>query len=232
MKFTDHLFELQEVKYADFQSMLTPNVERERFIGVRVPLVRKYAKEIKKDPDIEEFMNAVPHYYFDENMLHGVLITEIKNYDECVEAVEKFLPYVDNWAVCDTMSPKIFKKYRDRLIEKVKEWSSSNKVYTCRFGLGMLMQHYLDDDFQKEYLEIPAKIISEEYYVNMMIAWYYATALAKQWDETIKYIEEKRLGAWVHNKTIQKACESYRITPEQKAYLRSLKVDNKKVAIV
>lgn len=232
MKYTDHLFELQDIKYADFQSMLTPNVERERFIGVRVPLVRKYAKEIKKDPDIEKFMNAVPHYYFDENMLHGILITEIKNFDECVESVEKFLPYVDNWAVCDTMSPKIFKKYRELLIEKVKEWSFSDKVYTCRFGLGMLMQHYLDDDFQKEYLEIPAKIISEEYYVNMMIAWYYATALAKQWDETIKYIEEKRLGAWVHNKTIQKACESYRITLEQKTYLKSLKVDNKKVTIV
>ena len=157
-------------------------------------------------------------------MLHGLLISEIKDYEKCINEVDKFLPYVDNWAVCDIMSPKILKKNKDKLIEKIKIWSESKDIYTCRFGIKMLMTHYLDGDFKSEYLNIPSSIVSDEYYINMMIAWFYATALAKRWDDSIKYIENKKLTKWVHNKTIQKARESYRITNEQKEYLKSLKI--------
>ena len=156
-------------------------------------------------------------------MLHGILISEIKDFDRCVEELEKFLPFVDNWAVCDTTAPKVFRRNREKLMKYIEKWSSSKEAYTCRFAIEMLMTHFLDDDFRDAYLEIPAEIISEEYYVNMMVAWFFATALAKQWDKTISYIEENRLGQWVHNKTIQKARESYRITEEQKEYLKSLK---------
>ena len=166
----------------------------------------------------------LPHTYYDENILHALLVAEIKDYDTCVKEVERFLPHVDNWAVCDIFSPKVFKKNRDRLIKKIKEWTASDHPYTCRFGMEMLMMHFLDENFRPEYLEIPAAVHSEEYYVNMMIAWFYATALAKQWDAAVSYIEEKRLNPWTHNKTIQKARESYRITPEQKEYLKTLKV--------
>ena len=165
----------------------------------------------------------LPHRCYDENMLHGILISEIKNFDRCVEELEKFLPFVDNWAVCDTTAPKVFRRNREKLMKYIEKWSSSKETYTCRFAIEMLMTHFLDDDFRDAYLEIPAEIISEEYYVNMMVAWFFATALAKQWDKTISYIEENRLGQWVHNKTIQKARESYRITEEQKEYLKSLK---------
>ena len=156
-------------------------------------------------------------------MLHSVLISEIKDYDSCIKKVDDFLPYVDNWAVCDIMSPKVFKKHKDKLIEKIKEWSSSSKTYTCRFGLEMLMSHYLDDAFKKEYLEIPAAIISDAYYVQMMLAWFFATSLAKQWDDTVIYLNSNRLNKWLHNKTIQKAKESRRITIQQKEYLEKLK---------
>lgn len=217
------LFELSDEKYADFQAKLTPTVDRELFIGVRVPELRKLAKVLMKEPDHEAFINELPHKYYDENVLHGMMISEIKDFGQCIEAVDRFLPYVDNWAVCDTMSPKVFKKHKEELMEKIVEWSASDKTYTCRFGMGMLMKYFLDEDFSPEYLEIPAKVVSEEYYVNMMIAWFFATALAKQWDASIPYIEERRLSDWVHRKTIQKACESYRVTDEQKAYLRSLK---------
>lgn len=223
MNFREELFALQDSEYGDFQAKLTPGIPREAFIGVRVPDVRKLAKRLSKEDEAPEFLKELPHKYYDENMLHGLLLCEIKNYDSCIEAVDKFLPYVDNWAVCDIMSPKIFKKNKTALLEKIREWSASDKTYTCRFGLEMLMSHYLDDDFKAEYLEIPGSVHSEEYYVNMMIAWFFATALAKQWDSAIKYIEENRLDVWVHNKTIQKARESYRITTEQKEYLKSLK---------
>lgn len=156
-------------------------------------------------------------------MLHGLLISEMKDYDACIEAVDEFLPYVDNWAVCDIMSPKIFKKNKKALLEKIKEWSKSEEEYTCRFGLEMLMSHFLDDDFKPEYLEIPLSVNNDEYYVKMMIAWFFATALAKQWDATIKHIEDQRLDTWAHNKAIQKARESKRITSKQKEYLKSLK---------
>ena len=223
MTITEKLFEFEDKEYAAFQAKLTPGVPVESFIGVRVPDVRKLAKAIYKEGDYEEFLSDLPHKYYDENMLHGLILSEFKDYDKCVEYVEKFLPYVDNWAVCDIMSPKVFKKHKDEFITKVKEWSASSDTYTCRFGMEMLMSHYLDDDYRSEYLEIPAAVVSEEYYVNMMIAWFYATALAKQWDTTVKIIEDNRLGVWTHNKTIQKARESYRITDEQKEYLKSLK---------
>ena len=218
------LFELRDEEYAKFQAKLTPTVDPELFIGVRVPEVRKLAKELKNDPDVEVFLKELPHKYYDENMLHGLLVSEIKDYNIAVAETDAFLPFVDNWAVCDIMSPKIFKKHKTELIEKIKEWTKSSETYTIRFGIEMLMSHFLDEDFRTEYLEIPAQVRSEEYYVNMMIAWFFATALTKQWESTIPYIENNKLDKWTHNKTIQKAIESYRITDEQKAYLRTLKV--------
>ena len=218
------LFELRDEEYAKFQAKLTPSVDPKLFIGVRVPDVRKLAKQLKDDPACEKFLSELPHKYYDENMLHGLLVSEIKDYDKAIRETEIFLPYIDNWAVCDIMSPKIFKKHKIELIEKIKEWSGAGETYTIRFGIEMLMSHYLDDDFKKEYLKIPAIIKSEEYYVNMMVAWFFATALAKQWESTIPYIEKKKLDKWTHNKTIQKAIESYRITDEKKDYLRSLKI--------
>lgn len=223
MKIQDELFKLQDKEYAAFQSKLTPSVPKERFIGVRVPEVRKLSKQYIKEEEHKEFLKELPHYYYDENMLHGLLISEMKDYEECIKEVDKFLPYVDNWAVCDIMSPKIFKKHKRELIEKIKEWTMSSKTYTCRFGIEMLMSHFLDEDFKSEYLKIVAKVHSEEYYVQMMVAWFFATSLAKKWDDTIIYLEENRLDKWIHNKTIQKARESFRITFGQKEYLKSLK---------
>lgn len=216
------LFELRDEKYAEFQAKLTPTVNKELFIGVRVPEVRKLAKKLGSDPLSLEFIKKLPHKYYDENMLHGLLISEIKDYERAVCETERFLPYVDNWAVCDIMSPKIFKKHKAELLEKIRKWASSKETYTVRFGIEMLMSHYLDDDFKAEFLEIPAKVRSEEYYVNMMIAWFFATALAKQWDAAIVYLEQGKLSEWVLKKTVQKARESYRITDEQKSYLKSL----------
>ena len=223
MNIREELFALQDISYADFQAKLTPNIPRDLFIGVRIPEARKLAKRIVGDSETSKFLRDLPHRYYDENILHGLIVSEIKDYDTCIMAVDEFLPYIDNWAVCDIMSPRIFKKNKIVLLEKIKEWSKSEKEYTCRFGIEMLMTHFLDDDFKTEYLEIPVYVNSEEYYVQMMIAWFFATALAKQWYATIKYIEEQRLDTWTHNKTIQKACESKRITPKQKDYLKSLK---------
>lgn len=223
MTIQQQLYNLQDKKYAAFQAKLTPTVPEELFIGVRVPQVKKLAKAIYKEGDYADFLAELPHKYYDENMLHGQIISEFKKFDDCVAEIEKFLPYVDNWAVCDTMVPKVLGKNKTALMEKIKAWTASDRVYTCRFGIRMIMNHFLDSDFKPEYLEIPAGIHSEEYYVNMMIAWFYATALAKQWDATIGYITENRLGDFVHNKTIQKARESYRITDEQKEYLKKFK---------
>ena len=223
MNIKEELLALQDISYADFQAKLTPNIPRDLFIGVRVPEARKLAKRIIGEPETSKFLRDLPHKYYDENMLHGLLISEMKDYDACIEAVDEFLPYVDNWAVCDIMSPKIFKKNKIVLLEKIKEWSKSEEEYTCRFGLEMLMSHFLDDDFKPEYLEIPLSVNNDEYYVKMMIAWFFATALAKQWDATIKHIEDQRLDTWTQNKAIQKARESKRITPKQKEYLKSLK---------
>lgn len=222
------LFALQDKDYAALTARTAPTLDPATIIGVRVPQVRALAKSLKDDPVVELFLAELPHRYYDENMLHGLLVSEIKDFDTCIEATDRFLPYVDNWAVCDIMSPKVFKKNKEKLVPKIREWAASERVYTCRFGLEMLMSHFLDEDFRPEYLEIPAAVQSEEYYVNMMIAWFFATALAKQWDSTIPYLVDGRLGDWVHNKTIQKAIESYRITDEQKTYLRTLKRTGKK----
>ena len=224
MKAQELLFQLQDKGYRDFQSKLIPTIPVETIIGVRIPVIRKLAKEYGKDPESVEFLKQLPHTYYDENILHALLVAEIKDYEVYEKEVECFLPYVDNWAVCDIFSPKVFRKNKDKLIDKIREWTASDHPYTCRFGMEMLMTHFLDEDFRVEYLEIPAAVHSEEYYVNMMIAWFYATALAKQWDATIGYIEDQRLDTWTHNKTIQKARESYRITPEQKEYLKTLKM--------
>ena len=204
-KALDLINEYKDEEYGDFQAKLTPGIPRDLFIGVRVPNLRKLAKAYMKDSDSQVFLEELPHKYYDENMLHGLLLSEIKDYEECVARVDEFLPYVDNWAVCDIMSPKVFKKHKSELINTIREWSASSHTYTCRFGMEMLMSHFLDQDFLPEYLEIPASVISDEYYVNMMIAWFFATALAKQWDATIPYIEDRRLEKWVHNKTIQKS---------------------------
>lgn len=223
MQILDELFKLSDKNYAEFHSKLIPNVPRKTILGVRVPKMRKLAKKYFKNEEYKLFLNDLPHKYYDENLLHGMLTSEIRDYNECIKELDKFLPYVDNWAVCDTISPKVFKNNKEKLIEKIKLWISSEKVYTCRFGILMLMKHFLDDDFKLEYLEIPANIHSDEYYIKMMTAWFFATALSKHWNETIVYLESNKLDVWTHNKTIQKARESYRIAPSQKEYLKSLK---------
>ena len=223
----DELFRLQDSKYRDFQAGLIPGASPDIMVGVRTPELRKLAKQLAKEENIQEFLDDLPHRYFDENQLHAFIISEIKDYDTCMQEVERFLPYVDNWATCDHMSPKVFRKHRPELLEKIREWIRSDHTYTIRFGIGMLMAHFLDEDFDPAYPEMVASVQSEEYYVNMMIAWYFATALAKQYDAVLPYIEENRLDVWTHNKTIQKSIESFRVTPEHKAYLRSLKISNK-----
>ena len=214
---------MQDIKYRDFQAKLIPTREIEHFIGIRTPKLRKYAKDLVKRNDISEFLSDLPHKYFDEDQLHAFVISLIKDYDLCVEEVQRFLPYVDNWATCDQMSPKIFAKHKSELIGQIKEWIKDDKTYTIRFGVGMLMEHYLDDDFKPEYLKLVADIRSDEYYVNMMIAWYFATALAKQYDAAIPYIKDRKLSEWTHKKTIQKCVESNRVTDEHKEYLKSLR---------
>ena len=223
MKIQKELFSLQDKKYMKFLSKLTPNVSEDTIIGVRIPEIRKLAKKLVKNNEYEDFLKELPHKYYDENLLHGAIISENKDFENCIELLNSFLPFVDNWAVCDTISPKIFKKHKKELIEKIKEWSQSDKTYTCRFGVEMLMTHFLDEDFKKEYLEIVANIHSEEYYVKMVIAWFFATALTKQWDYAVIYLENNRLDVWVHNKTIQKARESLRILEDKKGYLKRLK---------
>lgn len=218
------LFDLQDLKYRDFQCRLMPTVPKERVIGVRTPELRKLAKQISGTDEAAAFLSVLPHTYYDEYNLHGFLISECRAYSEAVEEVDAFLPYIDNWATCDLLAPKVFGKHRAELWNKIPDWLRSGETYTVRFGLEMLMSHYLDGDFRPEALERAAAVRSAEYYVNMMIAWLFATALAKQWEAALPYLAEKRLDTWTHGKTIQKAVESYRITDEQKAYLRTLKV--------
>ena len=220
----DKLFKLQDTKYRDFLGKLTPTLPPDSMIGVRTPELRRYARELAGREDIRDFMEDLPHQYFDENQLHAFILSEIKDYRQCVEGVNRFLPYVDNWATCDQMSPKVFKKHRPDLLEQIKVWIRSDRTYTVRYGIGMLMQHFLDEDYDPSYPEMVSEIRSDEYYINMMIAWYYATALAKKYDQILPYIEEHKLDDWTHNKAIQKAVESNRITPEQKEYLKGLKV--------
>ncbi|MCR5702363.1 MAG: DNA alkylation repair protein [Lachnospiraceae bacterium] len=218
------LYSLQDTEYRDFQSGLIPNVSKDYFIGVRTPELKALAKKISKREDVADFLNELPHSSFDENQLHAFIISEMKDYDKCMEEIEAFLPYVNNWATCDQMTPKSFKKHKNELLQKVDEWIVSDKTYTVRFAIKMLMSHFLDEDFDKKYLTKVASVRSEEYYINMMIAWYFATALAKQYEDTVSFIEEKKLDKWTHNKAIQKSVESRRITAEHKDYLRSLKV--------
>lgn len=220
----DRLLALQDQIYGDFHSKLLPGISRDRVIGIRMPAMRKLAKEFAKEEEADCFLRQLPHTYYDENVLHALLLMEIKDYEECMKAVEAFLPYIDNWAVCDCLSPKVFQKHKKELLEKIRIWIASGHSYTCRFGMGMLMRWFLDEDFKPEYLCLPASVCSEEYYVNMMTAWFFATALAKQWDATIPYFEKPHLDRWTHNKAIQKARESYRITPQQKEYLKTLKI--------
>lgn len=218
------LFSMQDSDYRIFQCRLMPGVPEETVIGIRTPQLRKLAKTLSENPCINEFLDCLPHSYYEEYNLHGYLIERIKNGEECARRIDEFLPFVNNWATCDTVKPKALAKNPSFLLEKSREWIASGKTYTVRFGIEMLMNYFLDGGFSPEYIEIVASVKSSEYYVNMMIAWYFATALAKQWDETFPYIKEQRLGEWCHNKTIQKSLESFRITDEQKKILRALKI--------
>ena len=220
----EELFRQQDTKYRDFQSRLIPAVRSETVIGVRTPALRELAKRISRREDADVFLRALPHAYFDENQLHAFIISEIRDFAACLDAVERFLPYVDNWATCDQMSPRIFAKHRQELIAPIRRWIGSGAVYSVRFGVKMLMSHYLDDAFDPAWPELVAAIRSEEYYVRMMVAWYFATALAKRFDDALPYIEERRLDAWTNNMTIRKAIESDRISPAQKDFLRGLRV--------
>lgn len=218
------LFKMQDMDYRDFNSKLIPTVDKESMIGIRTPDLRKYAKQLGKSSDVIEFLQTLPHKYFDENQLHAFIISEIKDFKNCIDEINRFLPYIDNWATCDQLSPKVFKKNHNELFEYIKDWLKSDKVYTLRFGIGMLMEHFLDEDFDILYPETVSKIRSGEYYINMMIAWYFATALAKQYESVIPFIENNSLDIWTHNKAIQKAVESLRISDEKKEYLKSLKI--------
>jgi 3-methyladenine DNA glycosylase AlkD len=218
------LFALQDQAYADFQSKLLPMVQRETVIGVRTPDLRKMAKQICKTPAAQEFLQSLPHRYFDENQVHAFILSAEKDFEMCIDGLEQFLPYVDNWATCDQLSPRCFNKHMQELLPFIRKWMRSKHTYTKRFGIGMLMRYFLDEAFRPEYLEWVASIKSDECYIRMMQAWFFATALAKQWDATLPYIEQHRLEKDTHNKTIQKAVESFRITDEQKALLKTLRV--------
>ncbi|MBO7375098.1 MAG: DNA alkylation repair protein [Lachnospiraceae bacterium] len=220
----NHLYELKETDYKEFMAKLIPTVDPGTVLGIRTPALRNYAKELAKRDDIDEFLHSLPHELFDENQLHAFILSELKDYDRCIKEVDNFLSYVDNWATCDQLSPKVFKKHKKELLSSIKTWLKSKDTYTIRFAIGMLMQYFLDYEFDETYPKTVAKIKSDEYYINMMIAWYFATALAKQYDAILPYIEKNVLDKWTHNKTIQKAIESYRITDEQKEYLKSLKI--------
>lgn len=218
------LFAMQDLKYRDFHAKLMPTVNKDTVIGVRTPELRKFAKEYGKTEEAKIFLQVLPHQYYEENNLHGLLIEQIKDYDQCIEELERFLPYIDNWATCDLLAVRTVKKHLDLFVKEIYRWMESEHTYTIRFGMNMLMRYYLEDEFKLEYPEKVAAVRSEEYYVNMMRAWYFATALAKQYEKILPFLEEQRMDVWTHNKTIQKAIESYRITPEQKEYLRTLRI--------
>lgn len=218
------LFELRDEDYRAFTCKLTPTLDPDAIIGVRTPALRKLAREMKGTPDAEEFLCALPHAYYEENNLHGFLIETVRDFDDCLAELERFLPYVDNWATCDMPAPRVFKKHLPKLLTQLRVWMDSGQTYTVRFAIGMLMRHYLEDEtFSEEYPQWVASVRSEEYYINMMVAWYFATALAKQWEAMVSYIEDRKLSQWCHNKAIQKSVESSRITAEQKKYLRGLR---------
>jgi 3-methyladenine DNA glycosylase AlkD len=219
----EQLLEHQDETYGQFQRKLLPTIEPAKIIGVRTPVLRNMAKQLKEDARRNDFLSELPHTCFEENLLHGIIISENADFQSCIDQLERFLPYMDNWAVCDQTSPKVFKKHREALLPYIRKWLTSEHVYTVRFAIGMLMRHFLEDDFKQEYLDMVTGIQSGEYYINMEIAWYMATALAKQWEAAIPYLEAKTMDKWVHNRTIQKARESYRITAAQKEYLKTLK---------
>ncbi|MCR5067496.1 MAG: DNA alkylation repair protein [Erysipelotrichaceae bacterium] len=219
----ERLIEHKDDSYRDFQSNLVPNISKDTIIGVRTPQMRKIAKEIFATKEGKKFLEQLPHQYYEENLVHFFLIAQIRNFEECVRETERFLPFVDCWPICDQSSPKVFKKNHEKLLPLIRKWIASEHVYTARFGMRMLMNEFLDDDFRKEYLEWVACKKGEDYYLKMMIAWYFATALAKQYDAAIGYFEEHRLDDWCHKKAIQKAVESFRVTDEHKKYLKSLR---------
>lgn len=223
-KICQELFALQDLKYKAFSEKLLPTVDPDTVIGVRTPQLRALAKQYAKGENIGDFLCDLPHKYYEENNLHAFLIEQIKDFDTCVAALDSFLPYIDNWGTCDSMKPKIFAKNADRLLPYIEKWLNSSHTYTVRYAILMLMTHFLGDKFDVRFSELVASIKSSEYYINMMIAWYFATALALQYDSAIAFIEQKRLSAWTHNKTIQKAVESYRINEVQKEYLKTLKI--------
>ena len=217
------LKKLQDKGYREMQVTIIPTIDADSIIGVRTPALRQLAKEFSKREDISEFLSELPHKFFEENQLHAFILSGMKDEQSCIRLVDEFLPYVDNWATCDQMSPKVFKKHKQLLLEYVDKWIKSDHTYVKRFAIGMLLEHFLDEDFKTSYLTKVSKVRSEEYYVNMMTAWFFATALAKQYEDTLPFIEKQKLDKWTHNKSIQKAVESYRITPEQKEYLKTLK---------
>ena len=219
----ERLFALQDTAYRDFTSKLTPSIDQETFIGVRMPALKALAKELKDTPEAAEFLTALPHYYFEENNLHAFLLNLIRDFDEALAQIEVFLPYVDNWSTCDTLSPKAFAKTPEKLLPSIETWLASGATYTVRYGIKCLMNYFLNERFSADYADMVAAVQSGEYYVNMMRAWYFATALAKQYEATVSYFEENRLDRWTHNKAIQKAVESYRVTDDHKAYLKTLK---------
>lgn len=221
---TERLFALADEGYREFNSSLIPTLDKSGFIGVRTPALRALAKELYGTGEYAEFLRGLPHRYFDGNQLHAFVVSLIRDYGECVAAVDEFLPYVDNWATCDQLSPKVFRKHRGELLPHICRWLASDHPYTIRFGMEMLMSHFLDEDFDSAYPRMVAAVRSEDYYVKMMAAWYFATALAKQYDAVFPYIAEYRLEKWTHNKAIQKAVESYRITPEQKEILKKYRI--------
>ena len=223
-KVQQDLFTMQDLKYRDFHAKLMPTVDKDSVIGVRVPMLRAYAKKFGKTEEAKQFLEILPHQYYEENNLHGLLIDQMKDYELCIEELIRFLPYINNWATCDILSVKAVKGHLDSYIKNIYQWLESDYTYTIRFGINMLMRYYLEEEFKIEYPEKVAAIRSEEYYVNMARAWYFATSLAKKYDQVLPFLEEQKMDVWTHNKTIQKAIESYRITPEQKEYLRTLKI--------
>lgn len=217
------LFQLQDVGYGDFHSKLMPTIAREKIIGIRVPVLRRFVKELS-EAEKEDFLQQLPHNYYEENNLHGLIIMESRDYGSCIGELERFLPYIDNWATCDMLRPKILRKHLPELLEKIYQWLVSEDTYTVRLAIGFLMSFYLDDEaYQREYLAKVAEVSSQEYYVRMMVAWYFATALAKQYQDALPYMQKGRLEEWTRRKAIQKALESRRVSPEHKEYLRNFR---------
>lgn len=221
--FREELFKLQDTWYRDFQCKLMPTVDESHVIGIRTPALRNFARQIKDSARAKDFLKNLPHTYYEENNLHGFLIEFIRDYDECINELDRFLPFIDNWATCDSINPKVFKKHPQKLIKDIKKWLKAKDLYTVRFGLKTLMNHFLDENFRPEYLTLAAKTSTDEYYLSMMVAWFFATALAKQYDAALPFLTERKLDRATHNRAIQKAIESYRITDSRKIFLKTLK---------